>query len=337
MQRGSFRAMGTTISYLLPATEVATGARLIQALFAAWEETLSRFRPESELSRLNRSVGQFVEVSELLFLALERALEAAEASEGLYDPALLEQLADLGYDRTFEEVPRVLAGRDREPEAARESRPGGAWRAITLDPVRRRVRLPAGARLDLGGIAKGLAVDASLAALRRRGIIPALVNAGGDLAVEGLPPGCPHWPIAVPAREGGWTLPLLRGAMATSGIARRHWWRAGRLYHHLLDPRSGLPVEHALWSVTVAAERCEQAEVAAKVAFILGPQEGAAFLRRLGIAGLLVERDGTWSSVDPWPAALMRPWPSTGAQAGSHGARDVAPFDGGTREEGESA
>ena len=121
----------------------------------------------------------------------------------------------------------------------------------------------------------------------------------------GLPPDAEQWPIAVPGRERYWTIPLHSGAVATSGIAHRHWWQGQTLRHHLLDPRTGLPAQSDLWSVTVVADRCEQAEVAAKVAFILGSRQGADFLRRHRIAGLLVREDGTWESVEPWPAHLM--------------------------------
>jgi thiamine biosynthesis lipoprotein len=115
-----------------------------------------------------------------------------------------------------------------------------------------------------------------------------------------------QWQIAVPGREKFWTIPLQSGAVATSGIARRHWWQGNTLQHHLLDPRTGLSAQSDLWSVTVVAERCEQAEVAAKVAFILGSQQGADFLRRHRIAGLLVHEDGTWETVEPWPVHLMK-------------------------------
>jgi thiamine biosynthesis lipoprotein len=167
------------------------------------------------------------------------------------------------------------------------------------------VTLPAGIKLDFGGIAKGMAVDAALEQLRQKGISPALVNAGGDLAVLGLPPAAEEWPIAVPGQEQMWTIPLLSGAVATSGIAHRHWWQGNTLRHHLLDPRTGLPAESDLWSVSVVADRCEQAEVAAKVAFILGSRQGAEFLRSHHIPGLLVHEDGTWQTVEPWPVHLM--------------------------------
>jgi thiamine biosynthesis lipoprotein len=291
--------MGTTISVLLPENQGELGTEIVRMLFAEWEQTLSRFLPESELSLLNERAGEPVVVSVLLYQVLATALMAAQATEGVYDPALLDQLVRLGYDRTFDELPAV----GFDPIFPGE--PGGGWRGIRVDPLRRSVTLPVGIKLDFGGIAKGMAVDAALENLHQNGIHTALVNAGGDLAVMGLPPTEEHWQLSVPGRQNFWTIPLLRGAVATSGIAHRHWRQGNTLRHHLLDPRTGLPAESDLWSVTVVADRCEQAEVAAKVAFILGSQRGTDFLHRHQIAGLLVREDGTWKTVEPWPAQLM--------------------------------
>ena len=291
--------MGTTISILLPESQAELGARIVRALFSEWEQTLSRFLPESELSRLNQQAGTPVAVSNLLYTVLVAALTAAHVTEGVYDPALLDQMVQLGYDRTFDDVPAV------QSSSIIPGEPGGGWRGIQVNPIARCVTLPVGIKLDFGGIAKGMAVDAALEQLRQHGIGPALVNAGGDLAVLGLPPLTGQWPIAVPGRSEFWTIPLHQGAVATSGIAHRHWWQGQTLRHHLLDPRTGLPAQSDLWSVTVVTDWCEQAEVAAKVAFILGSKSGAAFLRRQGIAGLLVREDGTWEAVEPWPTYLM--------------------------------
>ncbi len=291
--------MGTTISLLLPVLHVEKGLRIVRSLFDEWEQTLSRFLPQSELSRLNERAGKTTAVSALLYSVLETALTAAEATQGVYDPTLLNQLVQLGYDRTFDALPAVSSNRF-VPE-----KPGGGWRGIRMEPKYRTVTLPVGVKLDFGGIAKGMVVDAALEQLRQSSISPILVNAGGDLAVLGLPPGGSTWPIAVPGQERSWTIPLRHGAMATSGIARRHWWQGQTLRHHLLDPRTGLPAQTDLWSVTVVTDRCEQAEVAAKVAFILGSQQGADFLRNYNIAGLLVRQDGTWQAVEPWPVELM--------------------------------
>ncbi|MHB8596350.1 MAG: FAD:protein FMN transferase [Ktedonobacteraceae bacterium] len=292
--------MGTMISLLLPESQATQGLQVVQNLFAEWEQTLSRFLPGSELSRLNQQPGISVVVSDLLLTVLTTALNAAQATQGLYDPALLEQLVRLGYDRTFDDVPFVCY------TPLYPGEPGGGWRGIRVNRDRQSVTLPTGIKLDFGGIAKGMAVDAVLEKLRQSGINSALVNAGGDLAVLGLPPDAEHWPIAVPGREQRWTIPLLRGAVATSGIAHRQWWQGNKLQHHLIDPRTGQSAQSDLWSVTVVTDRCEQAEVAAKVAFILGSKQGVKFLQQHTIGGLLVHEDGAWETVAPWPTQLMK-------------------------------
>ena len=299
MRREDFRAMATTISLLLPENQAGLGIQIVRTLFAEWEQTLSRFLPDSELSQLNQHAGTPTAVSDLLYAVLTTALTAAQATQGVYDPAMLDQLVQLGYDRTFDDLPAVRSAFLFPGE------PGGGWRGIRVNPLSRYVTLPAGIKLDFGGIAKGMAVDAALEQLRLSGVSPALVNAGGDLAVLGFPPDAEHWQLAVPGREGFWTIPLRHGAVATSGIAHRQWWQGNTLRHHLLDPRTGLSAQSDLWSVTVVADRCEQAEVAAKVAFILGSRQGADFLRRHRIAGLLVQEDGAWATVEPWPVHLM--------------------------------
>ncbi|MCA1599060.1 MAG: FAD:protein FMN transferase [Chloroflexi bacterium] len=298
--RVDFPAMGTMVSLLLPTPRAASGTAAVRALFAGWEGTLSRFRPDSELSYLNRRAGETVAVGALLFEVIATALAAARASGGLYDPTLLRQIEGLGYDRSFESLPSHTT-----PAVTGTLRAGG-WRGVYLEPASRRVTLPAGVGLDLGGIAKGMAVDAALARLAALGAAPAMVNAGGDLAVRGLPPDGDAWMVAIARREGGGDhlLPLHHGAVATSGVARRHWRQGAEARHHLLDPRTGLPAASGLWSVTVVAARCTQAEAAAKVAFVLGPGTGARFLDRQGLAGLFIGEDGRQRRAGAWPALM---------------------------------
>lgn len=294
-----FSAMGTRVAVLAAKASVAPAAAVVRALFETWEAALSRFLPESELSRLNRSTGP-VAVSPLLYTVLSRALAAAAATGGLFDPALLTQLEELGYDRPYAEV---VARGDTDRAGAPPARRGGQWRAVRLDPVRRTVTVPSGVRLDLGGIAKGMAVDAAIEALRERGLTPAMVNAGGDLAVIGHPPGLDHWPVALQAAPGRPLVALVQGALATSGIGARRWSQGGQPRHHLLHPRTGRPTDSDLAAVTVAASRCEQADVAAKVALISGSREGRRFLLSHRLAGLLVFEDGRQDRVGDWPGS----------------------------------
>jgi FAD:protein FMN transferase len=287
--------MGTTVTVVVPDVDRAA-AVLVEGLFARWEATLSRFRPESELSRLNAAGGRPFRASALLLAVVEEALQAARATDGAFDPALEQAMRAVGYDRTFDAI-------DRDGPPLGPAAPGGAWREIEVDHAARTIRLPAGATLDLGGIAKGMAVDAAIGALFERGVRAGIVEAGGDLAAVGLPRGLPAWTVGVEARNGVREVAITSGALATSGISRRAWRRGGVEQHHLLDARTGLPAANDLWSVTAAAVTCAQAEVAAKVAFVLGRDAGARFLLGVGVSALLVRRDGGELLVGPWAGA----------------------------------
>src|SRR5690349_2489152 len=187
----TFPAMGTTISILAPDENAEAARDATRWLFAEWEATLSRFRTDSELSRLNARAGKWVPVSSLLFDVTATALEAARATNGVFDPTLLRQLVSLGYDRTFTALSPIA------PPLSEVVQPGGGWRGIQLDGGERRIFLPAGVALDFGGIAKGMAADAAVERLREMGIASGCVNAGGDLATFGLPPDGDGWPIGV--------------------------------------------------------------------------------------------------------------------------------------------
>ena len=302
MSRHVFAAMGTMVTVLAPAKHGPRAFVTVRALFDEWERALSRFLPESELSRLNARAGTAVEVSPLLWDVLTAALEAARATDGRYDPTLLRQMLWIGYDRTFTDIDRAGRGGRRPPVPAR---PGGDWRLIQLDQAHRQVTLPAGAGLDFGGIAKGMAVDAALGQLRALNLTPALVNAGGDLAVAGQPPGQPDWPIAIPGLDRHWTIPLRNGAIATSTVTRRNWRQGETARHHLVDPATGEPARSDIISATVVAPYCRQAEVGAKVALLLGVRAGARFLEARGLAGLLIPTTGDYLTAGSWPRDAM--------------------------------
>jgi FAD:protein FMN transferase len=267
-------------------------ARLIQETprwFEGWEGRLSRFRPDSELSRINQRTGQVVHISPVMELALGAALQAARQSDGLVNPAVLDALEAAGYNRSFE---LMAAGDVAERQAVAAPAPAAA--AFQLDTRAHTVYLAAGARLDLGGVAKGWAADQAARRLRRVG--PALVDAGGDIAVSGPQSNGEPWPIGVPNPcdpEQELDLLLLeRGGVATSGRDYRRWQKDGAWQHHLIDPRSGLPAQTDVLSATVVGPTTQAAEMAAKVALISGSQAGLAWLEsRPEYAGLLVLDD----------------------------------------------
>ncbi|MDA8346664.1 MAG: FAD:protein FMN transferase [Thermaerobacter sp.] len=294
--RVRFLAMGTTVEVHALAVDLAKASVEVQRLFRAWEATLTRFRPDSEISALNRSAGRAFVVSDLLFRVVSTALHWAQATQGTFDPTLLHQIERLGYRRTFSDIEHgePLAPLDAPIE------PGGQWRSVRIEPSTRMVTLPLGTALDLGGVAKGMAVDAALEALRGAGVRTALVNAGGDLAVSGLPPDRDAWPVAV-AELPDEVIPLQRGAIATSGVQRRRWKQGDVERHHLLDPQTGYPVKTGLQFVTVVAATCTEADVAATTAFLLGAKAGSDYLRARKLAGLFVPVDGTPIRVGSWP------------------------------------
>ncbi len=298
LARHVFEAMGTQVSLLLPAERSAEGPRA-ERLVATWAATCTRFDPNSELSRLNATSGRRHHVSELLFNVLVVARQAAEATDGLFDPTLLPSLEAIGYDRDFDALAHGVPGRPQDQTLPAT----GGWRAVDLDPDTRTAMLPPGVRFDLGGLAKGMAVDAVIAELVSRDVQVAAMDAGGDLAVLGLPPGAGAWSIAVDAPGGARRLSLASGALATSSRARRTWRQGSEVRHHLIDPRTGLPSTAPLWSVSVAAFTCAQAEVAAKAAFLLGRDDGSQFLASRGLAGLFLSAAGTESRAGRWLAS----------------------------------
>jgi len=253
MLQRAFRAMGTDVELLLDAEpgERSDGALdRAEAEFERLEQMMSRFREDSELSRLNRD-GRISAASPDLVRVLKLALEAREVTGGRFDPTVHDAVVAAGYDRTFEAVASDAAAISGVPPA----RCGGDVRIKGLT-----IELEPGTRIDLGGIGKGYAVDRVAELLAVAG--PCLVNAGGDLAVRGG-----SWPVGVTDEI---TLELTRGGMATSGRDRRRWLRNGEERHHLIDPSTGRPALGAPIRVTVVADSAAAAEVAAKAAFLGG-------------------------------------------------------------------
>jgi thiamine biosynthesis lipoprotein len=250
MQVHRFGAMGTVIELLLDAPENSRADRALAAAeheFHRLEDVLTRFRPDSELSRLN-AIGQLDAGPDLLRV-VELALAARERTAGRFDPTVHDAVVAAGYDRTFASV---------APDGPDVSFRAGARCGGGVEIEHGTIRLERDVRLDLGGIGKGYAVDRACELLGLAG--PCLVNAGGDLAVRGG-----AWPIAVP---DGPTLELSSGALATSGRDRRRWRRGGEERHHLIDPETALPAEGPLLRVTVVAATATEAEVLAKAAFL---------------------------------------------------------------------
>jgi thiamine biosynthesis lipoprotein len=209
------------------------------------------------------------------------ALAAAAATDGFVDPTLGRALEAAGYDRDFDAL-----GADPRPPGPAER---GRAAAVRLDG--RLLSRPSGLRLDLNGVVKALAVDEALARVSGH----AAVSAGGDAAVRG------ETVVGVPAAR---PVRLRSGGVATSGTTRRRWRRGGRLQHHLIDPRTGRPSRSRWTAVTVAAESCLAADVAAKSAFLHG-DDGPAWLDERGLPGLFAEGESQVPNA-AWRSATSR-------------------------------
>lgn len=296
MQRLEFRAMGCQMLAVVDSDDPAAADALAQApaWFEEWEQCLSRFRPDSELMRLNADAGFWVPLSETLWAVLLAALEAARRTDGIVAPTMLDALLAAGYTRDF------AAG--AEPAAAAPPPAAAAWKTIELDPRLRAVRLPEGVHLDLGGIAKGWSADE--AARRLAAVAPALVDAGGDIAVSGPMADGQPWPIGVdnPLDPDAPLALLLIGAggVATSGRDYRRWQAGDGWRHHIIDPRSGRPAATPALTATAVAPSAREAEAAAKLLFILGDEGLARLDARPGYAGMLLRDNGSRMASAGW-------------------------------------
>ena len=275
-----FRAMGTAVEFLLdaePALEAADQLREAESELRRIEAVLTRFSPNSELSRLNAR-GRLT-CSEDLLTVTELALDARERTGGRFDPTVHDAVVAAGYDRTFDEIPA-----DRPADGPGSAPCGGE---VVVDRSNGTIELEPGYRLDFGGIGKGYGVDRAAEILGQAG--PCLVNAGGDVSVRGTSAG--PWLIGVETPTEPVTLALEYGALATTGSDRRRWRVNGSERHHLIDPSTGRPSDSDLLRATVIADTATDAEVVAKAFFLAGETRAVTEADALGIPCLLVTRD----------------------------------------------
>jgi thiamine biosynthesis lipoprotein len=265
-----FRAMNTSV--LLAAEGggwAQIGLQAARMYIHASERRFSRFLPNSELSHLNRSAGEWLTVSADMLELLKLSFTFYEQTGRLFDPSILPDLKRMGYDRTMDEV--RTRGDVFPPASTRTLRP--AFSEIGFDLSRSRVRLPSGMEIDLGGIAKGW-IAGKAADLLSNFTDAGAVNAGGDMLFFGERTEAQDWAVYIenphyPSRMLS-VLNVSSGAVATSSVAKRAWTQNGRARHHLIDPRTGESAQTDWQSVTVTAPSLLVAEVYAKVLLIAG-------------------------------------------------------------------
>jgi thiamine biosynthesis lipoprotein len=255
-------------------------------------DIMTDYDSDSELSRLSQTSGQDKEVavSPDLWRVLERAQQLAERSHGAFDVTVGPCVNLWRFARRQGTMP--------DPARLARARLAVGYTKMRLDPLRHTVKLLApDMRLDLGGIAKGYAVDQALKSLGRRGITSALVSGGGDMAVSGPPPGKEGWRIELPPLDAS-NAPAARfvllshAGVSTSGDLFQRLEINGQRYSHIIDPRTGVGLtDHSL--VTVIAPDDFTADGLTKVASVLPPKEALKFIRQSpGVAVRIVRKPG---------------------------------------------
>jgi FAD:protein FMN transferase len=286
-----FKAMGCHMLAALENPPARAGILLdrVPVWFDEWEDVLSRFRPGSELTRLNQTSGEAVKVSETLWDVFMASNKAYKDSGGLVTPMVLGALVEAGYKNSFEVLSRNQVVGVQEKSMIRPLDEVERWSESRM------LRLPVGEQIDFGGVAKGWAAHQAMLRLKNYG--PVLINAGGDIAISGLGAEAQPWLIGIDdpfqAGQSLGTLRLGRCGVATSGRDYRRWTQNGVWKHHIIDPHTAEPAETDVVSATVIAPTVLEAEMAAKVLLILGSQAGKTWLAaRPSYSGLMVTEDG---------------------------------------------
>jgi FAD:protein FMN transferase len=314
--RERWQALGTGVELVLAdrdelaradRDELARARSIVERELKEIDLACSRFREDSDLTRLNTCAGRTVRVDPLLIEATEVALRAAELTDGDVDPTVGRALELAGYDRDWQllEWPgdTTASAPPTAPRVLACKRSG--WRTVEVDRERSTIRIPCGVKLDLGATAKAWAADRACRAVNEATGCGVLMSLGGDIATAGPSPG-PGWSIHVtddhrsPASAAGQTISIRGGGLATSSTAVRRWRHEGRTMHHILDPATGEPAASVWRTVSVAAADCADANIAATAAIVRG--EGACeWLAGLELPARLVASNGRIVKVGSWP------------------------------------
>jgi thiamine biosynthesis lipoprotein len=290
-----FHALGTRCRIFCAGPDVEVRGYFQAALqwVAAFEAKYSRFLPNSLISRIGAGAGGWIATDPETDRILAMCHEMHFLTRGVFDPTSLPLIKLWDWKRQPAELPRS--------DDIRRALDLIGWRKVERSPGR--VRLPmAGMCLDLGGMGKEYAVDQVLVLSKQRGLTGALVDLGADVRVTGLPPdGRPGWHIGLddPKNPGKcWTgLAVKEAAVATSGDYARRFEIQGKRYGHIIDVRTGYPVDNGCRAVSVLAPSCTLAGMLSTAAFVLGPQEGIRLIEtQLGAAGAISGDQGRVAS-----------------------------------------
>lgn len=290
----TFRAMGTSAHVMVLGTGPAMAADLTttaRVVVDELERLWSRFLPDSDISRINRSPNRPVRVDSRTTDLVTRSIDAWALTGGRFDPTVGGSLRAAGYDRPFDELAPVTLGRWQ---------PAPSPVDVVVQPIASTITVPIGVELDLGGIGKGAAADLTVQALLDAGAAGALVNLGGDLRAGGHGP-LEGWNVrlACPGSRQERAIRISAGAVCTSSTVKRRWRTGAHDRHHIIDPTNGQCSTTDVQTATVVGAEATQCEVLATTAIGLGLERARLLIESHGASGLLIDDVGRLHEVGP--------------------------------------
>jgi thiamine biosynthesis lipoprotein len=295
--------MGTEVHFVAYVSPSMSETAIRAAMKKAHEEIvrvenlMTSWRDTSEIGQVNLGAGRPIKVSNETLEVLEKSRWAGDISHGVFD-ITYHALGDLWkFGDAAEEHPKLP-----DPKVVLAKKKLVDYRKVQIDEKAQTVTLPPKMKIDLGGIAKGYAVDRAAAVLRAAGLGDFLAQAGGDLYGAGRKPDGSSWVSGVQDPRGAdgeffATIELTNRAFSTAGDYRHFFFIDGKRYHHIIDPRTGYPAT-ACRSVTVWAPDAFTADAVDDAVFILGPEKGLALIESLPDAGAVIvdQKNKTWVS-----------------------------------------
>jgi thiamine biosynthesis lipoprotein len=289
-----FSSMGTNVSADVVQNEEHSRKETEKALegikeiFENNEKIFSRFREDSELSRLNSSLRKKMNVSEEMWKVLELCIGYNAKTDGYFDPRIIGNLEKIGYDKSFK---KNDFSSDVEIDDILEKNDTRLAHDVLLDEFKKTVQFKK--RIDVAGVVKGYTVDKAAGYLIRKGFNNFIVEAGGDIFAGGADEKKENWIIDVEGvSKEKIMLKLNNEGIATSGIGRRRWRRGGKKVHHLINPKDPENFPLDLKGVTVISKNTTEADVLAKSLFLMGKESGIKFANGQGIKALFLDYKG---------------------------------------------
>lgn len=297
----SIKTLGTDFSVLIVSGDAGAkkDAQDICNLAILFDESFSRFREDSELVRLNNSSGSNFVASEVLIDILKEAQRFHKLTGGIFDPTILGPLEEVGYKESFD-----ILGKNKNSkvnlnidEVVNNFFDRPVFSVSIIDKNKNLISLPKCLKVDLGGLGKGYLLD-SLAKKLRGKYNNFWISAGGDIILHGKNNSSGVWEVGVqnPLKhdEDLMKIRVLGESLsiATSGVTKRKGIKGDFSWHHIIDPRTGLPADNDILAVTVISRDALEADILAKTVLILGGKEGIDFVNKLpDVECLIIDKE----------------------------------------------